>query len=163
MRKKTEVIKPWIYQGQEVVDLDQEILDSQYGFIYCITSNITGQKYIGKKNLHSYKTVKSQKLNEKTGRMNKVKTVLVSESDWRKYFGSSLEIKQLVKEQGKENFTREILRFVESKKLLTYYELREPCARDVLEPNSGYLNTNILDKFFTSDWNTNKLKDQELC
>lgn len=152
-KKVQEVFKPWQYEGREICELSSETLDEYYGFIYCITSDITGQKYIGKKNLHSYKVVFSQKLNEKTGRMNKAKEVLVSESDWKKYFGSSLEIKQLVSEQGKQNFTREILRFVKTKKLLTYYELQEQCIRNVLEPGSVYLNTNILGKFFTSDWN----------
>src|SRR5574344_361197 len=113
---------------------------------------IIGRKYIGKKNLHSYKTVFSQKINEKTGRMNKVRNVLVSESNWRDYYGSSLEIKQLVKEQGKKNFYREILKLVSTKKLLTYYELKEQCIRDVLEPGSIYINTNVLGKFFVSDW-----------
>lgn len=153
VRKVKEFVDPWYYKGQKIEVLDKETLDTYYGFIYCITSKLTGNKYIGKKNLHSYKTVFSQKINEKTGRVNKVRTILVSESNWKDYFGSSLEIKNLIKEQGKQNFFREILRFVPTKKLLTYYELQEQCTRNVLEPNSEYVNTNILGKFFTSDWN----------
>lgn len=152
MRKTKEVADPWFFEGKAVEYFDQDVLDNYYGFIYCITSKVDGRKYIGKKNLHSYKTVFSQKINEKTGRMNKVRNVLVSESNWRDYYGSSLEIKQLVKEQGKKNFYREILKLVSTKKLLTYYELKEQCIRDVLEPGSIYINTNVLGKFFVSDW-----------
>jgi len=150
MRTKKEVGKPWLYKDQEILDL-QQFPENCYGFVYLIESN-SGEKYIGKKALRSYHTTYERKLNEKTGRMNKVKVVTSTESNWKDYYGSSVEMKKLVKERGKEAFIRKILKLCSSKKSLTYWELAEQCKADVLNESLNYLNDNILGKFYRKDF-----------
>ena len=148
--KRNSAIEPWVYQGHPVGSLE-DIPKGTYGFIYEITHKETGQKYIGKKQLYSYHKKTSKVFNEKTKRWNKVVEVEATESNWQKYFGSNTEIVDLVKKEGKDKFSREILLYVPDKKRLTYYELAFQCKRDVLtDPN--YINSNILGKFFRSDW-----------
>lgn len=150
-RRSKEQVEPWEYQGNPMVSLE-DFPEGTYGFIYEITHKETGQKYIGKKQLLSYHKKASKVFNEKTKRWNKVYETTSTESNWQKYFGSNIEIVELVKKEGKEKFKREIIRLVPNKKLLTFYELAEQCKRDVLtDPN--YINSNILGKFFRSDWN----------
>ena len=143
-------IDPWVYKGNPVVSLE-DMPRGTYGFIYRITHKETGQKYIGKKQVYSYHTKTNKVFNEKTKRWNKVKEVTATESTWQKYFGSSKEIADLVKKEGKDKFNREILLYVPDKKRLTYYELAYQCKEDVLTDPS-YINSNILGKFFRSDW-----------
>lgn len=146
-KRKVKNYDPWIYKEEALLDIPEGV----YGFIYEIECKSTGEKYIGKKAFHSYHTSFERVLNEKTNRMNKVRRVTATESNWKDYFGSSAEIKALVKEKGTEDFTRRILRFCNSKKALTYYELAEQCIHDVLNPENKYINQNILGKFFSSD------------
>lgn len=150
MRTKKEVGKPWKYKEQEISELGQ-FPENCYGFVYLIACD-TGERYIGKKALRSYHTSYERKLNEKTGRMNKVKVVTSTESNWKDYYGSSVEVKKLVKERGKEAFSREIIKLCSSKKSLTYWELAEQCKADVLNANLNYLNDNILGKFYRKDF-----------
>lgn len=150
MRIKKETGKPWKLNGNDIVELNQ-FPENCYGFVYLITCS-TGEKYIGKKALRSYHTSYERRLNERTGRMNKVRVVTSTESNWKDYFGSSAEIKKLVKERGKESFTREIIRLCSSKKSLTYWELAEQCKADVLNTSKQYLNDNILGKFYRKDF-----------
>ena len=150
MQTKKEVGKPGLYKDREIVDL-QQFPEKCYGFVYLITCT-TGERYIGKKALRSYHTSYERKLNEKTGRMNKVKVITSTESNWKDYYGSSVEIKKLVKEQGKKAFTREIIKLCSSKKSLTYWELAEQCKADVLNEKLNYLNDNILGKVYRKDF-----------
>lgn len=148
-RKPKEPVEPWLYNGQPLIEAD---LDNYYGFIYKITNKETGKFYIGKKNLHSYKTQIKHMLNERTGRMNKVRDILVSESNWREYFSSSLEVWKDVKALGKGAFTREILLFVSTKKQLTYYEAKYQFETGCIEPNSNSYNDNIFGRFYPGDF-----------
>ena len=150
-RTSKQQIDPWIYQGRSIASLS-DFPENTYGFIYEITHRETGQKYIGKKQLYSYHTKYNKVFNEKTKRWNKVKEVTSTESNWQKYFGSNKEIVDLVKKEGKDKFIREIIYLCPDKKLLTYYELAFQCKRDVLT-DPKYINSNILGKFFRSDWN----------
>lgn len=152
--KIEENLAPWLYQNKEFYELPSDIRENSYGFIYLIINKLNGYQYIGKKNLFKYRTKVSHILNERTGRMNKVKEfVPVGESDWRTYFGSSAEIKEAVAKDGKENFIRKILYFVPTKKQLTYYEAKELFTRGVLEPEKKFYNSNILAKFYKTDFN----------
>lgn len=139
--------EPWILDGVEVREIPE---GDYYGFVYEIRSNTTGEFYIGKKAFHSYHTSWSRVLNPKTNRYNKVKNVTATESNWKDYFGSSVEIKNLVKERGKQDFTRMILRLCKTKKELTFREVEYQCKTDALE-NPKCINSNILGKFFRSD------------
>lgn len=149
-RKKKENIKPWIWKGQYVESLD-EFPEGTFGFVYEIVSQETGQRYVGKKQLYSYHTKISRVLNEKTKRWNKVREITSTESNWKEYFGSSAEVKDLIKRDGKENFNRYILELAPNKKVLTYLELHYQCNLDVLR-DPHYVNSNILGKFFRSDF-----------
>lgn len=148
-RKGKEPVEPWTYNGQPVEEAD---LKNYYGFVYKITNKETGKFYIGKKNLHSYRSQVKHVLNERTGRMNKVRDILVSESNWRDYFSSSLEIWKEIKTSGRGLFTREILLFVPTKKQLTYYEAKFQFMTGCLEPGANSYNDNIFGRFFPGDF-----------
>lgn len=150
MFKIKSVLEPWIYNGSYISDI-KEFPEGTFGFVYEIFSKETGKRYIGKKQLYSYHTKTIRVLNEKTKRWNKVREVTATESNWQVYFGSSVEVKELVKQEGKENFERRILALAPNKKVLTYLELAYQCKNDVLT-DSRYINSNILGKFFRSDF-----------
>lgn len=147
--KKPEV-NPWSYQGYQITSLD-EFPEGTFGFIYELVSRETGKRYIGKKQLYSYHKSTSKVFNEKTKRWNKVVNVTATESNWQKYYGSSTEVAELVKAEGKENFERRILALAPNKKVLTYLELAYQCKNDVLT-DERYVNSNILGKFFRADF-----------
>jgi hypothetical protein len=79
------------------------------GFIYQITNIKTGQAYIGKK-VFWFKKM------QPTGRRKSV------ESDWKRYWGSSENLKEDIKDHGKENFKREIMLLVPRGYSLSYWE-----------------------------------------
>lgn len=150
-KKVVEQVDPWIFENKKLTDL-ADCPEGSYGFVYLIESKISGKKYVGKKALHSYKTVISHEINPRTGRLNKVRNIVASESNWKDYFGSSVEVKELIKaEGGKNNFIRTILRFCFSKKELTFREIQEQCIRNVLE-DSDYINSNIEGRYFRNEF-----------
>lgn len=135
----------WLHKGKEISSLEQ-MPENTFGFIYEITHIPTGRKYIGKKVLQFHRTLPPLK-----GQKRKRK--VITESDWMTYYGSNKDVKALIKERGSEEFTREILDFVPSKKLLTYYECKYLFIKEVLEPgNNTYFNDNILAKFYRKDF-----------
>lgn len=151
----------WKYKGKEIKDIKDFPKDT-YGFIYEVVHNPTGKKYIGKKILYFTRNAKLSKkaiaeLKEERkqkglrGRVPTKKKV-VSESDWKTYYGSNNEIKQMLKEGKEKEFSREILMFVPTKKLLTYYEAKALFIKEVLE-KEGYFNKDILGKFHRNDFN----------
>lgn len=124
----------WLYEGKQYEPSSEEILESGYqGFVYLITNQVTGRKYVGKKFLVAPKIL------PKTQTRKRRKRIRV-ESDWRSYFGSSAELLADVKKYGPENFTREILRFCSTKGDCSYYELKEQIERNVLETDDYYNN-----------------------
>ena len=70
---------PWIYEGRPFTSDD---IGDYYGFIYCITNISTGRKYIGRKYF-------VQKRKPKGGKRR-----VTSESDWKRYYGSSDDLKR---------------------------------------------------------------------
>ena len=137
----------WNYKEGKIWQREQ-MPDGTYGFIYEVVHNPTGRKYIGKKVLEFNRTLPPLK-----GQKRKRK--VVKESDWLTYYGSHQEIKQLIKEGKQEEFSREILEFVPTKKLLTYFECKYLFIKEVLEHNE-YINDNILAKFYRKDFNYDK-------
>lgn len=133
----------WIYKDTIITSIE-DVPEGSYGFIYKVTHKPTHKKYLGKKVLHYNKTLPPLK-----GKKRKRKVVV--ESDWKKYYGSEQTIKQLIKEGKQDEFTREILQFVPTKKLLTYYETKLQFSEGVLEDDI-WLNSNILGKFFKNDF-----------
>jgi len=134
----------WLYKGKVIKSIDDMPKDS-FGFIYEVIHNPTGQKYLGKKVLQF-----NRKLPPLKGQKRKRK--VVKESDWKTYYGSHQTIKTLIKEGKQEEFSREILQFVPTKKLLTYFECKYLFINEVLEQGE-YINDNILAKFYRKDFN----------
>ena len=134
----------WLYKNK-VIESIQDMPEGTYGFIYEVIHNPTGRKYLGKKVLQFNRTLPPLK-----GMKRKRK--VVKESDWKTYYGSHTEIKGLIKEGKQEEFSREILQYVPTKKLLTYFECKYLFIKEVLEHNE-YINDNILAKFYRKDFN----------
>ena len=123
----------WIFENEVVEELPEDCI----GFVYLITSNLTGRKYIGKKLAKFSKTTyKTVKLKNGTKKKKKIKSKI--DSDWIDYYGSSIELSKDVEELGKENFKREILFFCKSKAECSYIEAREQFTRRVLESMDYY-------------------------
>ena len=134
----------WKYKDK-VVERIEDMPEGTFGFIYEVIHNPTGRRYLGKKVLQFNRTLPPLK-----GMKRKRK--VVKESDWKTYYGSHVEIKGLIKEGKQEEFSREILQYVPTKKLLTYFECKYLFIKEVLEHNE-YINDNILAKFYRKDFN----------
>ena len=143
----------WLYNN-EVVKTIEDIPANTFGFIYITIHIPSGISYIGKKSLyHNVKRKLTKKeLAEQTGRGRKSTTEIIQkESDWKTYYGSEEFIKQKIKEKKQDEFKREIIHFVENKKMLTYFECKYQFMYGVLE-NENYLNSNILGKLYKKDF-----------
>jgi len=133
----------WLYKNKEINSIEDMPTDT-FGFVYLVTHTPSGKKYLGKKQLISNRTLPPLKGQKKKRKIQK-------ESDWKTYYGSQTEVKQLVKEsQDMLEFVREIIIFTSTKKQLTYFETKLQFVNEVLE-NDEYLNSNILGKFFRKD------------
>lgn len=151
----------WLYNGNEITSLD-DMPDNVFGFIYELTHKPSGKKYLGRKQLiynrkrkiGKRETERLKQEKKDAGEKNwwivpKTKYVK-KESDWKTYYGSSSDVKELLKEGTEDDFEREILDFGYTKKHLNYLETKMLFVRNVLE-NSLYINDNISGKFFRKD------------
>lgn len=118
----------WYYNEEEFTS---EMIEDNVGFVYLITNLSDNKKYVGKKTLISKR--KLPPLKGKTRRRTKI-----VESNWQDYFGSSEEVNALVEEHGRDNFKREILHLCKSKGEMSYLELKEQMAREVLLDDEYY-------------------------
>jgi hypothetical protein len=123
----------WLFESKTVEVLPEDCV----GFVYVITNNLTGRRYIGKKlakfSKTTYKTVKLKNGNKKR---KKIRGKI--ESDWQTYYGSNNELNKDVERLGAGNFTREILYYCRSKAECSYIEAREQFSRRVLESDDWY-------------------------
>ena len=127
----------WIYQGTQIDALPEDCV----GFVYLITNNVSGRKYIGKKLAKFSKTTyKIVKLKNGTKKKKKIRSKI--DSDWQTYYGSNDELNKDVATLGKENFTREIIFYCKSKAECSYIEAREQFRHQVLE-SADYYNGQI--------------------
>lgn len=125
----------WLYEGVEVGNLPEDCV----GFVYIITNQISGRKYIGKKLAKFSKTkVKTVKFKNGNKRKRKIKSKV--DSDWRNYWSSSEELKTDIIKFGENNFVREILRYCTSKNELSYYEAKYQFEHDVLLNETEWYN-----------------------
>ena len=147
----------WTYKGKYITELS-DMPENVFGFIYKITNGKTGQFYIGKKQVVSIrkrKFGKKETASLQDKRMKKYEMV-TKESDWSSYRSSNKEVTNWFITEGIPNedindqLKLEILRFCTNKKSLTYYELQEQFAHDVLGDELS-LNDNLLGKFFRKD------------
>lgn len=120
----------WIYEDK-TFNPDDEFLEQYQGFVYEITELDTGKKYIGKKFFWKPKTLPVTKT-----RKRRVKTRV--QSDWKKYYGSSKELQQLVEDNGGDNYKREILKLCQTKGECSYYEAKYQFEFDVLLSDEYY-------------------------
>lgn len=100
----------WQYKEKELTDSD--IPETAIGFLYKITHITTGNWYVGKKLLTkaAYKQV--------NGKRKKLR----KESDWKDYWSSSPQLKEIIDAEGTANFKRDVLMFVDTKASFTYGE-----------------------------------------
>jgi hypothetical protein len=126
-------------------------INQYHGYIYLTINTITGFKYLGKKNFfHSSQKKLGKKELESLpqGRGRKpTKKLVIKESDWKNYYGSSNQVKQT----PKENMVRYVLKLCKNKKELTYWETKLLFTLEVLE-HDEYINDNILGKFYRIDF-----------
>lgn len=152
---KDEVILKWDYNNNsnviKIISIDDipEEYKNAIGFIYQITQISTGKSYIGRKMLYENKTTQKKGIKTK----NKVET------DWKNYFSSSDELKQLKEDIGIDDFKREILVFCFTKSQMIY---AEECllyhVDSLLKPE--WFNNNIRSKIYKSWFNNPKKKKE---
>ena len=121
-------VMTWYLNGEEFTS---EMIGDSIGFVYRITNKTNNMKYIGKKLFVS--TVKLPPLKGKTK-----KRTVKKESDWKKYFGSSEEVKMLVEQMGADAFHREILHLCKTKGELSYVEAKLQFDNNVLLRDDYY-------------------------
>jgi hypothetical protein len=123
----------WTHQGSIVSELPEDCI----GFVYLITNTVTGRKYIGKKLARFSKTTyKTVTLKNGTKKKKKIRSKIPS--DWKDYWGSSIELSKDISTLGVDKFVREILYYCNSKAETSYVELREQIIRKVLESDDYY-------------------------
>jgi hypothetical protein len=140
----------WRFKGDYITELGDMPKDV-FGFIYKITNTKTGQYYIGKKQVVSIRkrNFGKREIAELTDKRVKKYEMITKESDWKDYRSSNDTVKSWFINDS-EVCKLEILRFCKSKKSLTYYELQEQFAHDVLGDELS-LNDNLIGKFFRKD------------
>jgi len=133
---------PWIFNGHPFLSED---IDDNFGFVYRITNLQSGRQYIGRKYFWSFRKPR--------GKSRKVK----SESDWKKYYGSSDELNTERKSLGNQFFKREILSLHKTKGKTNFEETKQLFLNNVLTESldtgvPAYYNSNILSRYFRKDY-----------
>ena len=133
----TDYDNPWYYKDTAFTSND---IGDFFGFVYCITNLQSGKQYIGRKYFYQFRKPR--------GKSRKVK----SESDWKKYYGSSDELNTDRKSIGNECFKREIISLHTTKGWVNYEETRQLFLNNVLSENENYYNSNILGRYMRKDY-----------
>ena len=117
----------WFYHNTtEEFKLDDA--EGYFGFVYLITHNPTGRKYIGKKFFTKAGTRQIK------GKKKKIRKT----SDWESYWGSNAELQAEVTKNGEEQYTREILHLCKSRSECSYWETFEIFYRHALLSEQYY-------------------------
>ena len=136
---------PWTFNGSPFVSED---INGMYGFVYRITNLESGKQYIGRKYFWQHRKPR--------GKSRRVK----SESNWKKYYGSSDELNEERSRLGNNTFfRREILSVHETKGRTNYEETRQLFLHDVLtkaltDGTPAFYNSNILGRYYRKDYFT---------
>ena len=117
----------WYFNNTNTEFTENDIGDN-FGFVYLITHNPTGRKYIGKK---FFTKAATKQVKGKRKRIRK-------SSDWLDYWGSNKTLQEEVKLNGAEQYTREILHLCKTKSELTYWETWEIFNRHALLSDNYY-------------------------
>ena len=123
----------WVFENKNIETLPDNVV----GFVYMITNQLSGRKYIGKK-LAKFKKIKVKTSRLKNGAKKKSKIRYEIDSDWQNYYGSNTTLSEDVKNLGSHNFHREILRYCYSKNELNYWEAKYQFDYGVLLSNDWY-------------------------
>ena len=142
MTKEVDYENPLIYEGCPFTSDD---IGDYYGFVYRITNTTNGKSYIGRKYF----------VQKRKPRVAKRR--ITSESDWKRYYGSSDELKQDIKENGRDNFRREIISLHTTLGKVNYEETRQLFLHNVLtealdDGTPKYYNSNILGRYMRKDY-----------
>ena len=138
----TDYENPWLYQG---ATFSTDDISDFVGFVYRITNLQNGKVYIGRKYFY-------QKRKPKGGKRR-----VTSESDWKRYYGSSAELKQDIKQFGKQIFRREIISLHKTQGRVNYEETRQLFLNNVLteadtDGTPKFYNSNILGRYMRKDY-----------
>ena len=138
----TDYENPWVYKNTTFTSND---IGDFFGFVYRITNLQSGKQYIGRKYFYQFRKPR--------GKSRKVK----SESDWKKYYGSSDELKADRKLLGNESFKREILSLHTTGGRTNYAETKQLFLNNVLQETLDdgtpkYYNSNILGRYYKKDY-----------
>ena len=134
---QTDYEYPWVYNNTTFTSDD---IGDFFGFVYRITNLQSGKQYIGRKYFYQFRKPR--------GKSRKVR----SESDWKKYYGSSDELNSDRKSLGNECFKREIISLHTTKGWVNYEETRQLFLNNVLSENENYYNSNILGRYMRKDY-----------
>jgi len=115
----------WTYRG-DVFDGSVIEDDGCIGFVYLITNETTGMKYIGKKLFTKSKTYQK----------NKKKRRMRVESDWMTYTGSNAQLNEDV--DNGDQITKEILHLCDSRGWCSYRETQEILNREAIQSDQYY-------------------------
>ena len=118
----------WYFHNTPSEFTEEDIKDN-FGFVYLITHNPTGRKYIGKKFFTKAAT------RQVKGKRKKIR----KSSDWEMYWGSNKKLQEEVKTNGPSEYTREVLHLCKSRSECAYWETFEIFSRHALL-NDGYYN-----------------------
>ena len=133
---------PWLYEGKPFTSDD---IGEFFGFVYRITNLQSGRKYIGRKYFSQRRTPRGGKRR------------VTSESDWKKYYGSSDELKADRKLLGNDLFKREIISLHSTLGKVNYEETKQLFLHNVLaekldDGSPAYYNSNILGRYYRKDY-----------
>ena len=139
---KGDYENPWTYQGSTFTSDD---INDFFGYVYRITNIQNGRQYIGRKYF-------TQRRKPRGGKRR-----VTSESDWKRYYGSSKQLTDDVKKHGRSIFRREILSLHRTKGWVNYEETRQLFLHDVLteslaDGTPSYYNSNILGRYMKKDY-----------
>ena len=142
MTKEVDYENPWIYEGAPFTSDD---IGDYYGFVYRITNTTTQKSYIGRKYFY-------QKRKPRGGKRR-----VTSESDWKRYYGSSDDLKQAIRSLGRGSFRREILSLHTTLGKVNYEETKQLFLHNVLmealdDGTPMYYNSNILGRYMRKDY-----------
>ena len=139
---KGDYENPWTYQGSTFTSDD---INDFFGYVYRITNIQNGRQYIGRKYF-------TQRRKPRGGKRR-----VTSESDWKKYYGSSDELKADRKLLGNSIFKREIIATQPTAGKVNFEETRQLFLNNVLtesltDGTPAYYNSNILGRYYRKDY-----------
>ena len=132
----------WTYKGTTFFTDD---IGDFFGFVYLITNLESGKQYIGRKYFTQCRKHRGSRRKR------------TSESNWKKYYGSSKELNEDRKLLGDHTFKREILSLQPTAGKVNFEETRQLFLHNVLtetlkDGTPAYYNSNILGRYYKKDY-----------